>query len=70
MKTLIMTFLNESGSKVSISVTKPKDTLTGAEISAAMDTIILKGIFFSTGGNLVSKYSAQIVDKNTTDIAV
>lgn len=70
MKTLVMTFLNEGGKKVSISVTKPKEALTDAEINTAMDTIISKGIFFSTGGNLISKDSAKIIDKNTTDVAV
>lgn len=70
MKTLVMTFLNEGGSKVSLSVTNPKDNLTEAEINSAMDTVISKGIFFSTGGNLVSKDSAKIIDKNVTDITV
>ncbi len=70
MKTLVMTFLNESGKKVSLNVTTPKDTLTEAEINTAMDTVISKNIFYSTGGNLISKDSAKIIDKTTTEMAV
>lgn len=70
MKTLVMTFLNENGKKVSLNVTAPKDVLTEVEINTAMDTVISKSIFYSTGGNLVSKDSAKIIDKTTTEVTV
>ncbi|MHC1686004.1 MAG: DUF2922 domain-containing protein [Clostridiaceae bacterium] len=70
MKTLVMTFLNESGKKVSLNVPTPKDALTEVEINTAMDTVISKGIFYSTGGNLISKDSAKIIDKTTTEVTV
>jgi hypothetical protein len=66
-QTLRMTFLNESGNNVSISLDNPKDDLTAAQVQTAMDLIITKNIFISTGGDLVSKASARIID---TDVNV
>lgn len=67
-QTLRMTFLNESGNNVSISLDNPKDDLTAAQVQTAMDLIITKNIFISTGGDLVSKSSARIIDTTTTEL--
>ena len=69
-KTLLMTFINEEGTKTSISISAIRDDLTQAEVSAAMDVIVAKNIFQSSGGNLVSKYSAQITERTVTALAV
>jgi hypothetical protein len=64
-QTLQMTFVNAVGTRATISLDNPKDTLTQAEVTAAMDQIIAKNIFNSAGGDLVSKYSAEIIDTTT-----
>jgi len=64
-QTLQMSFLTQAGTRATISLDNPKDTLTQAEVTAAMDQIIAKNIFNTAGGDLVSKYSAQIVDTTT-----
>lgn len=64
-QTLRMTFLNAGGKSVVMSLDNPKDDLTEAGVKAVMDTIITKNIFITTGGDLVSKVGAKIVD--TTD---
>lgn len=69
-KSLMMSFMNEKGKKVSIRVDGVKDGITQAEISAAMDAIIAKNIFETAGGDLKIKDSAQIVEKNVEKIAV
>jgi hypothetical protein len=69
-KSLILGFLNEEGKKVSIRVNGVKDTLSQSEISAVMDTVILKNIFQSTGGDLKVKDYADMVDKTVDHIAV
>ena len=69
-KSLVMTFLNQEGSRTSITLAGVKDTLTEAEVSAAMDVVIAANIFSSTGGDLVSKHSAQITEKNVTPMEV
>jgi len=62
-QTLQMTFVNQTGTRTTFSLDNPKDTLTQAEVAAAMDQIIAKNIFNTAGGDLVSKYSAQIIDR-------
>lgn len=69
-KSLVMTFLNELGSRVNITLVGVKDTLTQNEVSAAMDVVIAKNIFQSSGGNLVTKHSAQITERNATALEV
>lgn len=69
-KSLVMTFLNEQGSRASINLPGVKDGVTQAEVSAAMDVIIAKNIFASSGGNLITKHSAQVTERNVTTLAV
>lgn len=67
-QTLQMTFVNQAGTRTTISLDNPRDNLTEAEVVSAMDAIIAKNIFNTSGGDLVSKYSAQIVDRNVNVI--
>jgi hypothetical protein len=69
-KTLVMNFLNAQGKKTAVRVNNVKDSLTDAEVTAAMDVIIAKNIFESTGGDLKIKDSASIVDTTTTELTV
>jgi hypothetical protein len=69
-KSLLMSFMNDQGKKVSIKVDGIKEGVTQAEVSTAMDTIIAKNIFQSTGGDFKVKDSAQIVEKNVEKLAV
>lgn len=69
-KTLVMNFLNEGGKKVSIRVNNVKEGVTEAETKAAMDAIVAKNIFASSGGDLKTKDSAQLIDKTTSDFEV
>ena len=69
-KQLVMSFLNETGKKVSISLNSVKATVTEVEVSAAMDVMILNKIFNITGGDLLTKDSAQVIDKTTAELVV
>ena len=44
-KKLVMTFKNEVGKEVSISIEDPKDDLTEQQIKTAMELIVEKNIF-------------------------
>ncbi|GFZ30257.1 hypothetical protein CSC2_07830 [Clostridium zeae] len=61
---------NEKGNNINLLLRGIKDTLTSAEISKAMDTIIAKNTFFSSGGKLVQKVTAQIITKNIDEYKV
>lgn len=67
-KTVRMTFTNQSGREVSLTIPNPKDTLVASDVTAAMDTIIAKNIFTSSGGDFVSKADAKIIDQNVEDL--
>lgn len=69
-KTLVMNFLNESGKKTAIRVNNAKEGITEAEVKATMDVILAKNIFTTSGGDLKSKDSAEITDKNATELSV
>ncbi len=67
-QTLQMRFVTQAGSRVTISLDNPKDTLTEAEVTAAMDQIIASNVFTASGGDLVSKDSAQVIDRTVNVI--
>jgi hypothetical protein len=63
---LTMTFINTGGDKTSLTISGVKDTLTKEEVTTLMDAIILSDIFVSNGAGLVSKYGAQLTQRQTT----
>lgn len=68
VKVLEMDFLNASGKTVTIRVADPREDLTPAQVSAAMDTIISSNVFQTAGGDLVSKQGAQVVSREISEI--
>ena len=64
---LEMIFVNALGSKTTLRVADPLDTLTAAEVKTAMETIVAKNAFTSGGGELVSVAGARVVSREVTD---
>ncbi|MEQ8156635.1 MAG: DUF2922 domain-containing protein [Clostridiaceae bacterium] len=67
---LIMTFVTASGDKSSITIAGVKSTITPQEVSALMDTIILKDVFLTKTGSLTAKYGAQLTQRQVTQFTV
>jgi hypothetical protein len=67
---LVMTFLNQEGTRANITLPEVRVDLTELEVSAAMDSIVSANIFSSSGGDLVAKHSAQITERNITSLTV
>jgi hypothetical protein len=67
-KTLRMVFRNQAGKNVTVSLDNPRSDVTSAEIEAAMDLVIARNIFTSSGGDLVSKQDIRIIDSTTDDL--
>ena len=63
---LQMVFLCESGEKSSITISDVKPGLTNSDVIALMDTIIASNVFETSKGALISKYSAQVVQREVT----
>ena len=66
--TLQMTFQNAEGGKVNVNVSNVKDTLTSQEVGDAMDVIIAQNVLISSGGDLVKKVTAQLIDRAVSQI--
>ena len=68
--TLTMTFLIETGEKANISISDVKDGITNDEIKALMDSLIENNIFENSKGRLISKYSAQVTERQVTKFTI
>ncbi|AXI10159.1 DUF2922 domain-containing protein [Oceanobacillus zhaokaii] len=68
MKTLELKFVNNDGKIVTYSIEKPIEPVNPAAINAVMDEIITQNAFTSSGGDLVSKKSAHLVEHNVEEI--
>ena len=64
---LLMTFMTESGRKVSLFVTNPREDVTESEIKTVMDLIVEKNIFAPNGEDIVSAKEAKIVQTEITE---
>lgn len=65
---LQLVFRNEQGKLTTINLANPKGNLTEAQITAAMDVVVQKNIFQSTGGPLVSKVRARLTSREVVDV--
>ncbi len=65
--TLRMVFRNTEDRLSAISVPDPDPELTALEVEEVMDSIIVKNLFTTTGGDLVSKVRAEVVSR-TVDV--
>jgi len=64
-KRLEMTFKNQMDTSTRLSIDNPRANITEAEVQTAMNDIVTRNIFSSTGGDLVGIVGARIV---TTDV--
>jgi len=67
-KRLEMSFQNNAGSRVTISVQDPREDLVEDDVRNAMQTIIDKNVFSSSGGDLVRIVGARIVATEVTEL--
>ena len=70
VKTLVLVFQNQSGDTIRMSVENVKDDITDASVKTAMEDIIAKNIFDSTGGNLTIVMGAQIITRSVQELSV
>ncbi|MGP4062238.1 DUF2922 domain-containing protein [Halobacillus litoralis] len=70
MKKLELKFLNEDDKVVTISLDEPTEPADPALVNAAMDAIIAQNCFYSSGGDLVKKKEARIVERNIFTVEI
>jgi hypothetical protein len=69
-KKIELIFKNEAGKNVTISLDSPIEPLDPALVAHVMDQVIAEQAFVSSGGALVSKYGARIVERNVSAIQI
>lgn len=70
MKKLELRFVNELGRTVTYSLEEPIEPIDSTLVREAMDEIIAQNAFTSTGGDLVAKHSARIVENKVEEIDI
>ncbi|MEJ8767828.1 DUF2922 domain-containing protein [Oceanobacillus sp. HCA-5259] len=70
MKRLQLQFENQEGKVVTYTLDDPVEPINHEAVNEAMDTIIAQNAFNSSGGDLVAKRSARIVEQITEDIEI
>ncbi|WP_047985193.1 DUF2922 domain-containing protein [Ornithinibacillus californiensis] len=70
MKQLELKFENADGKTVTYSVEMPIEPVDPAAVSAAMDEILAQNAFTTSGGDLVAKKSARVVERIVEDIEI
>lgn len=64
---LVMTFENEDGGKVNLSIVDPKEDIEEQEIRQVMQLVVDKDIFEPNQLSLVKPLYARIVNTQTTE---
>lgn len=67
-RSLVISFKNELGKKVNLTVKDVRDDLTNTDVNDLMDLIIEKDVFVTSGGTLVEKIEAEVVTKESTEM--
>lgn len=68
MKRIELFFENEDGKTVKYTLDKPLEPVNPVTVNAAMDEIIAQNVFYSSGGDLVTKKGARIVENIIEEI--
>ncbi|WNF37381.1 DUF2922 domain-containing protein [Bacillaceae bacterium IKA-2] len=69
-KKIELIFKNELGRNVTLSLDTPIEPVDPVQVAAVMDQVIAEDAFVSSGGSLVSKYAARVVERNVADIEI
>ncbi len=67
-KTLRMIFENAEGKNRAVSITDPVDEPGAQLVEDTMDLIVDNDIFSTTGGSLVAKVRAEVVERSVDTI--
>lgn len=65
---LEMSFRNDQGNRVTLSVLDPREDLDPQEVQEAMEAIVTNNIFTSNGGDLVEILGARLVTRAVVEL--
>jgi len=68
MKKIELIFENEDGKAVKYSLENQVDPVDVDDVNAAMDEVIEQNAFYSSGGDIIAKKGARIVETTVEEI--
>jgi len=70
MKKLSMKFVTTNDDITTLTINEVREDITDEEVNSLMDEIITQNVFYSTGGSLVKKKGAKIIDVTEAEVAI
>ena len=70
MKRLEMRFENQAGRIVTLTLDDPIEPVDIQAVNDAMDEVINQNAFGSSGGDLVKKHSARVVEQTIEEVEI
>ena len=67
---LTLTFVTESGTKSSLTITDVKSSVTSEKANEIMDVILQNDIFKTKHGAFISKADAKLTERKITEFSV
>lgn len=67
-QTLRLSWRNEAGRIYSLSINNPRNDITQDDVEDFMDLVIQKNVILSSGGALVAKADAHLIDQEDSDL--
>lgn len=65
-----MKFVTTNDDITTLTINEVREDITDAEVNSLMDEIITQNVFYSTGGSLVKKKGAKIIDVTEAAVAI
>ncbi|WP_078543533.1 DUF2922 domain-containing protein [Litchfieldia alkalitelluris] len=69
-KTLEMSFSTVDGKTAKMSIDNPIEPVDVVALAAAMDAIVAANVFITSGGDLVGKLGARVIERNVEDVII
>ncbi|WBW96371.1 DUF2922 domain-containing protein [Oceanirhabdus sp. W0125-5] len=70
MKKLSMKFVTASDDITTLTINEVREDISDAEVNSLMDEIITQNVFYSTGGSLVKKKNAKVIDVTESEVTL
>ncbi|WBW97579.1 DUF2922 domain-containing protein [Oceanirhabdus sp. W0125-5] len=70
MKKLSMKFVTTSDDITTLTINEVREDITDEQVNSLMDEIITQDVFYSSGGSLVKKKSAKVIDVTEADVEI
>jgi len=65
-----MKFVTTNDDITTLTINEVREDISDEEVNSLMDEIITQNVFYSTGGSLVKKKGAKIIDVTESEVEI